>query len=346
MLWLSGCQNRSFERASDGPTVYLDELSDAAKTEAREKIATALIRGTKEFYLAPGDEIELLYFISRVPSTGDYTIRIGDKLRIEFLGETDSGRTVEVRPDGKISLPLIGAAQAAGQSADGLARQLEQRYRGIVEGAKITVNVTESHSPLQEFLGAFGTSQGRSLTLKLLPDGTISVPALGTVPARGRTLKDLESEINAGYKALNLNVFVSVLPRSLQAGSAYILGEVGKPGRIDLDRPRTVLMALAQAGGVTISGAMNAVRLLYVGDDGVPRVRSINLRNVIDGLNLEQDMIVPNNAIIYVPTSALAQTGRFLDLVLRDVLRFTGFGIGGALLLNQNNNVQQIVPVQ
>ena len=148
-----------------------------AKTEAREKIATALIRGTQEFYLAPGDEIELLYFVSRVPSTGDYTIRIGDKLRIEFLGETDSGRTVEVRPDGKISLPLIGAAQAAGQSADGLARQLEQRYRGIVEGAKITVNVTESHSPLQEFLGAFGTSQGRSLTLKLLPDGTISVPA-------------------------------------------------------------------------------------------------------------------------------------------------------------------------
>ena len=91
---------------------------------------------------------------------------------------------------------------------------------------------------------------------------------------------------------------------------------------------------------------MNAVRLLYVGDDGVPRVRSINLRNVIDSLNLEQDMIVPNNAIIYVPTTALAQTGRFLDLVLRDVLRFTGFGIGGALLLNQNNNVQQIVPVQ
>ena len=64
---------------------------------------------------------------------------------------------------------------------------------------------------------------------------------------------------------------------------------------------------------MTISGAMNAVRLLYVGDDGVPRVRSINLRNVIDGLNLEQDMIVPNNAIIYVPTSALAETGRFLD---------------------------------
>ena len=69
------------------------------------------------------------------------------------------------------------------------------------------------------------------------------MPALGTVPARGRTLKDLENEINAGYKALNLNVFVSVLPRSLQAGSAYILGEVSKPGRIDLDRPRTVLMA-------------------------------------------------------------------------------------------------------
>ena len=61
------------------------------KTEAREKIATALIRGTKEFYLAPGDEIELLYFVNRTPSAGEYTIRVGDKLRIEFLGETESG---------------------------------------------------------------------------------------------------------------------------------------------------------------------------------------------------------------------------------------------------------------
>ena len=70
---------------------------------------------------------------------------------------------------------------------------------------------------------------------------------------------------------------VCALALTLLAGSAYVLGEVGKPGRVELDRPRTVLMTLAQAGGVTTAGAMNAVRLLYVGDDGVPRIRSINL---------------------------------------------------------------------
>ena len=179
--------------------------------------------------------------------------------------------------------------------------------------------------------------RGAALLSRSCRTGQSRCRGIGTVPARGLTPKELENAINTGYKARNLNVFVNVLPRTLLAGSAYVLGEVGKPGRVELDRPRTVLMTLAQAGGVTTAGAMNAVRLLYVGDDGVPRIRSINLSNVLDSLNLEQDMIVPNNAIIYVPTSALAQTGRFMDLVLRDILRYGGFTIGGALLLNQNN---------
>ena len=37
-LGLTACENtRSFERASDGSTVYIDQLSDAAKAEARDR---------------------------------------------------------------------------------------------------------------------------------------------------------------------------------------------------------------------------------------------------------------------------------------------------------------------
>ena len=38
--------------------------------------------------------------------------------------------------------------------------------------------------------------------------------------------------------------------------------------------------AVAQAGGVLPSGSMESVRLFYIGEDGVQRVRSINLTDV------------------------------------------------------------------
>ena len=98
-------------------------------------------------------------------------------------------------------------------------------------------------------------------------------------------------------------------------------------------------MFIAQAGGVAISGSMEAVRVFYIdAADQLPHLRSVNLTDEIDGLRLDYDMIVPPNSVIYVPPTELAKTGRFLDSVLRDVLRFQGFSIGGTYLINSPSN--------
>jgi protein involved in polysaccharide export with SLBB domain len=336
-LAVSACEpSRSFERTADGATVYIDELSEAERVQMRERIAQTLIRGYDVYQLQIGDEIEVFFDVNRRPTARPYVISVSDKLRIEFLNETESNnRTVEVRPDGRISLPLIGAVMAAGKSADELARFLEGRYAGLLEKPQITVNVTESHSPLDEFLLAVGpTGRTRSVGVKVLPDGTINVPVVGSVPARGRTLRDVQHEIDAAFAAKRLDVTASVVPRTLHVGTTMIFGEVGKPGRIESDRPLTVLMTVAQAGGVLPSGSLENVRVFYLGSEGTPRMRVVNLRAVIDELRLEQDMVVPPNSVVYVPPTALAKTGRLLDAVLRDVLRYQGFSIGGNFLIN------------
>jgi polysaccharide export outer membrane protein len=344
---LTACEpSRSYERASGGSTVYLDELSDAAKADTRQKIAQSLTRGAEVFDLGVGDEIEIFFHINRKPRPTEYIISVADKLSVDFLNDKDNSRTVQVRPDGRISLPLIGTVMAAGQTADALTRQLQERYSKVLTEPAITVNVTEAHSPLDDFVEVIGqsTTKGRSLLDKVLPDGTISLPLLRPLQARGRTLRDLKNEIDAAYSALGLDVSVSIVPQTLRAGTMFVLGEVSKPGRFDLERPRTVLMAVAQAGGVLPTGSMSSVRLFYSGDDGIPRARSINLNDVMDGLRVEEDMIVPNNSVIYVPPTELAKAGRLMDAVVRDLLRFNGFSIAGTYSLGGVNNNSTVIP--
>jgi polysaccharide biosynthesis/export protein PslD len=345
---LAACESpRSFERNADGSILYLDEASPAQKAQARDLIVTTLRRGLEVYDLQIGDELEIFFLVKRQPTAREYVISVADKLRIDTLNEAAANRElqVEVRPDGRISAPIIGTVMAAGKTADALARELEQRYAQVLSQPQITVNVTEAHSPLKDFIEAVGPpSKSRSIIDKVLPDGTISLPLLPPIPARGHTLQDLEREINAAYAAAGLDISVSTVAHNLRAGTALVLGEVGKPGRIDSDRPMTVLMTIAQAGGVTLAGSLATVRVFYIGNDGMPRVRSVNLKEVMEDLRLDEDMIVPNNSVIYVPPTELAKTGRLLDSVLRDILRFQGFSIGGTFLLNNPNGGTTVVP--
>src|SRR5262249_61722114 len=53
----------------------------------------------------------------------DYIIGSEDSVEVQGWKNPDLSRTVTVRPDGKISLPLIADVQAAGQTADQLPEQ-------------------------------------------------------------------------------------------------------------------------------------------------------------------------------------------------------------------------------
>ena len=59
-----------------------------------------------------------------------------------------------------------------------------------------------------------------------------------------------------------------------------VFGEVSKPGKIESDRPMTVLMTVAQAGGVLPTGSLENIRVFYIGNEGVPHVRLVNLKSV------------------------------------------------------------------
>lgn len=82
------------------------------------------------------------------PATTDPAYIIGpeDVLDINVWKEPDMTRTVPVRPDGKISLPLINDVQAAGSTPQQLAASVTEKLRKYVQEPQVTVIVTAINS--------------------------------------------------------------------------------------------------------------------------------------------------------------------------------------------------------
>jgi len=101
-------------------------------------------------------------------------------------------------------------------------------------------------------------------SLLVLPDGSVSVPLVGTVRAAGRTLDELRGDVAAALApnfASSPTVFLSVGQLAERTGGGgtrkpvtipvYIMGEVAAPGRQEVAPGTTLLQFLATSGGPT-----------------------------------------------------------------------------------------------
>jgi polysaccharide export outer membrane protein len=78
----------------------------------------------------------------------DPTYKIGpqDILKIDVWKEEQLTRTVPVRPDGKITLPLLNDVQAAGLAPMELANEITERLKKYINNPQVSVSVTEINS--------------------------------------------------------------------------------------------------------------------------------------------------------------------------------------------------------
>jgi polysaccharide export outer membrane protein len=86
--------------------------------------------------------------------TADYYIGPEDILDILVWKNPELSRTVPVRPDGKVSLPLVNDIQAAGLTPTELREQLTKRLGEYVPAAEVAVIVREVHSVKVAVVGA------------------------------------------------------------------------------------------------------------------------------------------------------------------------------------------------
>jgi polysaccharide biosynthesis/export protein len=107
----------------------------------------------------------------------EYIIGSEDSVEVQVWKNPDLSRTVTVRPDGKISLPLIGDVQAAGQSAAQLTEAVTEKLKAYYkEPPQVTVIVTQVNSYAIYVLGEV-KGQGK----QVVRSGTTFLQAISLV---------------------------------------------------------------------------------------------------------------------------------------------------------------------
>ena len=106
----------------------------------------------------------------RPTSLAEYRIGNGDKLRIEVYKDEQLSQSVQVRPDGRITLPLVGDLDAADQTPVELRDTITTALKAYVTNPTVTVIVVEATAAVAYVMGEVNrpgavTLQGGPLTV-------------------------------------------------------------------------------------------------------------------------------------------------------------------------------------
>jgi polysaccharide export outer membrane protein len=88
-----------------------------------------------------------------VPTAADYKLVPGDKLRIEVYKDPQLSQSVQVRPDGKITLPLANDVAAAGRTPAELRDAIVTALKTYMANPTVTVMVVETMPPVIYVMG-------------------------------------------------------------------------------------------------------------------------------------------------------------------------------------------------
>ncbi|MGE0448713.1 MAG: polysaccharide biosynthesis/export family protein [Vicinamibacterales bacterium] len=83
----------------------------------------------------------------------EYRLQPGDKLRVEVYKDAQVSQSVQIRPDGKITLPLIGDVDAQGITPLELRERVTSALRDYMNNPVVTVIVVEGTAPIAYVLG-------------------------------------------------------------------------------------------------------------------------------------------------------------------------------------------------
>jgi polysaccharide export outer membrane protein len=276
-----------------------------------------------QYRLRVDDRLELRYRLTREESREATQLSVGDQLRIESFTEKDLNREVTIQPDGTITVPLIGRVPATRRTAHRLRDELDERYKQYVNTPAITVTPLKTNTKLQDLLDVVDArygSGGQALEVRVAPDGTVALPGIGSsIPAQSLTLDEFKQEIDERYTSIAKIHGVEVTPALLARAPrfVYVLGEVAKPDRYELEGPTTVMQALALAGSWNVGANLRQVVVFRRGDDWRLMATKLNIEGALYGKRPcpADEIWINDSDVIVVPKHAVIIADEWIEMI-------------------------------
>jgi len=139
-----------------------------------------------------------------------------------------------------------------------------------------------------------------SQKLAVRPDGMITLPLIGDIPATGQTPEQLGDVVTQKLKSILTDPQVSVIVAEVHSKFYSVVGQVAKPGEYPLVHPTTVLDAISQAGGFHDFAKTGKMYVLRTENGHRTRV-PFNYNAVVKGKRPTQDIEVTAGDVIVVP---------------------------------------------
>jgi len=290
----------------------------------------------RDYLLSPGDELEVIFHVN-IELQDEYRLAIGDQIRVEFLNYPQLDRTLDVRPDGVVTVPYKGDIKAAGLTPPQLAERIDQSYSDMLRQPKSTVTLIRYGQRIRELKDSIKTaSRGQSRLALVGPDGRASVPLLPPQSVAGKTIEQAEREINAAYQRIIPGMYTSTTLLSAKGNLVYVFGAVGKPGYYELRGPTTALQAIATAGGFTPNAEASSTLLITRDEENRAVGRLINHSDILSSGNIAQDTLLRQSDVIFVPNTRLSEAAIIGDFIRRMIPVDLTFSYGLS---------QQVLPV-
>ena len=244
----------------------------------------------------------------------EYLIGGGDVLEINVWKNAELSRRVTVRPDGRITLPLVRDIEAGGQTAVELGRLVAEQLAAFVNAPNVTVTVVEAHScrvytrgavtnaafPLATPLNAMqllaqaggGTAEA-DLRRAFLLRGGKRLPTNLEIPPEGGQPGDPYPELLPGD--------VLVVPAREASRRVLVIGEVQHPVTMPYVEGLTVLDAFVEAGGGNDFSDLASVLVARLQPGGKHAEVRVDLERVLKRGDLSQNIRLAPGDVVVVP---------------------------------------------
>lgn len=276
---------------------------------------------------------ELSRIVAEAPA--EYQIGSADVLSVVVFREPDlSVERAIVRPDGFISLPLIGDVRADGRTVGALAEDITRMLGRYVLDPKVNVRVDDLKSASYTVYGEVATPGSFQIAARTTISAAIARSGglkQGNFHASTIEIADLSNSfISRGGRVLPVD-FVRLLRDGdlrydieLRPGDhihiasglskeIYVLGEVRSPMVFAYQDRMSLARTIAMSEGFSKDADKARIHVVR-GSLQNPTVLVANYKDVLEGR--QRDIALEPGDIVYVPNTRLSSVGRILDYVL------------------------------